>query len=198
MLAWNPIKKGKRKRQTTANVLMSMKSTSFPLYAFFSLLAITRRAMICRRITMSGFVISTSTSGLFTWLAKPLPVTAKSYLKRNHSCWHQSCSSVGSHADVSSLGDILSPTWSSMWEPSQSLSPSPYPISPPCNMGNMWYWTPFSYILCHKGRGKTISAPNLKRQGSPWVYNNNGLQQHKSAHWRQQSKTSCGDALMPS
>lgn len=38
-------------------------------------------------MTMSGLVISTSTSGFDTWLAKPLPITTDSYLREKIKGW---------------------------------------------------------------------------------------------------------------
>lgn len=40
----------------------------------------TRRAMICCRMSVSGLVMSTSTSGLFTWLVRPSFTTSGKYL----------------------------------------------------------------------------------------------------------------------
>lgn len=54
---------------------------SLPLCAALSQLVISFKAAIWLRITMSGFVISTSTSGFDTWLASPLPMTTDSYLR---------------------------------------------------------------------------------------------------------------------
>lgn len=53
---------------------------SFPLSAAFSHVVISFSTAICLRITTSGLVMSTSTCGLETWLAKPLPKTTDSYL----------------------------------------------------------------------------------------------------------------------
>lgn len=62
------------------NSLASWKSTSLPSSAFFSLLLIILSCMICCRIVMSGLVMSSSTSGLLIWLAKPSPITSGRYL----------------------------------------------------------------------------------------------------------------------
>lgn len=51
-----------------------------PLCAAFNQLVISLKAAIWLRITMSGFVMSTSTSGFDTWLARPLPMTTDWYL----------------------------------------------------------------------------------------------------------------------
>lgn len=61
-------------------LLVSWKLTSFPLYAFFSLLVMTRKAMICCRMKVSGLVMSTSTSGLLIWLVKPSFIISGKYL----------------------------------------------------------------------------------------------------------------------
>lgn len=161
---------------------MSMKSTSFPLYAFFSLLVITRRAMICRRITMSGLVISTSTSGLFTWLAKPFPVTAKSYLKRNHSWCYWSCSSA-----VTMLrGESVKRQWC---QPCFSAQATFWALMLSSHMlAHMEHFSGFlaweinhcSYLSCafympafYLGWGNFLLR--LKKEGRSRFYNNNGL-----------------------
>lgn len=61
-------------------LLVSWKLTSFPLYAFFSLFVMTRKAMICCRMKVSGLVMSTSTSGLLIWLVKPSFIISGKYL----------------------------------------------------------------------------------------------------------------------
>lgn len=61
-------------------LLVSWKLTSLPLYAFFSLLDITRRAMICCLMKVSGLVMSTSTSGLLIWLVSPSFMISGKYL----------------------------------------------------------------------------------------------------------------------
>lgn len=58
---------------------------SLPLCAALSQLVISFKTAIWLRITMSGFVISTSTSGFDTWLASPLPMTTDSYLWKKES-----------------------------------------------------------------------------------------------------------------
>lgn len=65
---------------------------SLPLCAALSQLVISFKAAIWLRITTSGFVMSTSTSGLDTWLASPFPMTTDSYLCRarfsiRSTCW---------------------------------------------------------------------------------------------------------------
>lgn len=62
-------------------LLVSWKLTSLPLYAFFSLLVITRRAMICCLMKVSGRVMSTSTSGLLIWLVSPSFMISGKYLQ---------------------------------------------------------------------------------------------------------------------
>lgn len=67
-------------RRANGFLLVSWKLTSFPLYAFFSLFVMTRKAMICCRMKVSGLVMSTSTSGLLIWLVKPSFIISGKYL----------------------------------------------------------------------------------------------------------------------
>lgn len=62
---------------------------SLPLCAVFSQIVISFKAAIWLRITVCGFVMSTSTSGLVPWLANPFPMTWSSYLceRRVHYEW---------------------------------------------------------------------------------------------------------------
>lgn len=60
--------------------LVSWKSTSRPLRAFFSLCVMILSCIICWRIIRSGLVMSISTSGLLIWLARPSPITSGRYL----------------------------------------------------------------------------------------------------------------------
>lgn len=56
--------------------LASWKSTSFPMLALPRRFVMIFSCMICWRMVMSGLVMSTSTSGLLIWLAKPSPITS--------------------------------------------------------------------------------------------------------------------------
>ena len=60
--------------------LVSWKSTSWPLRAFFKRCVMIFSCIICWRIVMSGLVMSISTSGLLIWLARPSPITSGRYL----------------------------------------------------------------------------------------------------------------------
>lgn len=70
-------------------LLVSWKSTSFPLMAYFSRLIIILSCMICLRTVMSGLVMSISTSGLLIWLASPSPITSGRYLTEHDAIGKQ-------------------------------------------------------------------------------------------------------------
>ena len=74
------------------SLLVSTKSTSLPLRAFFSRWVMIFSCMICCRIVMSGLVMSISTSGLLIWLAKPSPMTSGRYLTAHHKGTDTTCS----------------------------------------------------------------------------------------------------------
>lgn len=127
---------------------------------------------------MSGLVMSTSTSGLFTWFAKPFPVTAKSYLKRNHSCCY--------HTAAPRQGPAAKGDNAAAWQchhtaagPADTLSPMP---SPPCALLHLpslqaEQHVKLNTVLLQQGKGNLLPSLTREDLGSTIIMAYNSVHQ---------------------